>query len=164
MDAFLIANCSFYIGTQSGILDLAYLLSRPVLITNMYDPYLGLPGTSRDQGKFQHFIDCQSGMEIQPELLFADNYTPGPILNVVGVTYQELSPNELVVALKRFMRDLQLFGENGIPSGLSSRFIDAHKLWLDSISSKAHLSPESSAEWFRFAARAPLPEPSFCEE
>jgi len=163
MDAFLIANCSFYIGTQSGLLELAYLLSPPVLVTNMYGPYLGLPGTSRDQGKFQHFIDCQSGMEIQPELLFGDNYAPGPHLDVQGVTYQELSPNELVAALKSFMRDLQFFGGDGIPSGLSSRFIDAHQLWLDSVFSKDDCV-SSSAAWFRFAARAPLPEPSFCEE
>ena len=35
MDLFLIKNCSFYIGTQSGPMDTAYLFNKPVLMTNM---------------------------------------------------------------------------------------------------------------------------------
>jgi putative glycosyltransferase (TIGR04372 family) len=35
MDIFLIKNCRFYIGTQSGIMDVANLFQKPVLVTNM---------------------------------------------------------------------------------------------------------------------------------
>ena len=35
MDLYLIKNCSFYIGTQSGPMDTAYLFNKPVLMTNM---------------------------------------------------------------------------------------------------------------------------------
>ena len=35
MDVFLIANCRFYIGSQSGILDTAYLFQKPIVLPNM---------------------------------------------------------------------------------------------------------------------------------
>ena len=43
MDLYLIKNCSFYIGTQSGPMDTAYLFNKPVLMTNMCEIFASLP-------------------------------------------------------------------------------------------------------------------------
>ena len=37
MDLFLIKKCGFFIGCQSGILDIASLFQKPTLIINMYN-------------------------------------------------------------------------------------------------------------------------------
>ena len=37
MDLFLIKKCRFFIGCQSGILDIASLFQKPTLIINMYN-------------------------------------------------------------------------------------------------------------------------------
>ncbi len=41
MDLYLISKCKFYVGTQSGILDLAYMFNKPVLTTNMCELFRG---------------------------------------------------------------------------------------------------------------------------
>ena len=44
MDIFLISKCKFFVGTQSGILDLAYMFNKPVLTTNMCELFCSFHG------------------------------------------------------------------------------------------------------------------------
>lgn len=49
-DLYLIQNCEFYIGMQSGPLDIAVLFKKPVLLLNMYEWINGYPRKKCDRG------------------------------------------------------------------------------------------------------------------
>lgn len=53
LDIFLINKCKFYIGTQSGILDVAYMFNKPILTTNMVELYTSYPRKKIDRGIFK---------------------------------------------------------------------------------------------------------------
>lgn len=50
LDLALIKNCQFYIGMQSGPLDIALMFQKPVLILNMYEWINGCPLKINDRG------------------------------------------------------------------------------------------------------------------
>ena len=54
MDLYLIKECRFYIGMLSGILDLAMLFQRPMLVVNMCSWLLAFPPKRSDLGLFKH--------------------------------------------------------------------------------------------------------------
>ena len=60
MDLFLIRNCEFYIGMQSGILDVAHMFNKPILILNMYDWFFNYPLKTNDRGMLKK-IKIKSG-------------------------------------------------------------------------------------------------------
>lgn len=49
-DLYLIQNCEFYVGMQSGPFDLALLFKKPVLLLNMYDWFFAGPMKFCDRG------------------------------------------------------------------------------------------------------------------
>ena len=53
MDFYLIKKCAFYIGTQSGIIDIAYMFNKPVFTTNMCELYACFPRKKIDRGIFK---------------------------------------------------------------------------------------------------------------
>ena len=54
MDLFLIKNCKFYLGTNSGILDAAFLLGVPVLAVNVTDYLFVQPYKTSDIYIYKH--------------------------------------------------------------------------------------------------------------
>jgi len=169
IDAYLINGCSYFIGTQSGILGTAYLFSRPVFLTNMYCPFTALPGTSKDQGIFRHFLDAKTGQEVSPASVFSDKYGPGSSMwDVRGIEYEELTSKELLVAFRKFQQELESLGDQILPSGLTMEFLESYQLWLEKSAASMDTSVippwwfrtgmETSMIppwWFRFAAMGP---------
>ncbi len=54
MDLVLIKLCYFFIGTQSGIYDVAVLFNKPILLLNMYSWTFGSPMHYKDRGIIKH--------------------------------------------------------------------------------------------------------------
>ncbi len=54
MDLVLIKLCYFFIGTQSGIYDVAVLFNKPILLLNMYSWTFGSPRHYKDRGIIKH--------------------------------------------------------------------------------------------------------------
>ena len=54
MDLVLIKLCYFFIGTQSGIYDVAVLFNKPILLLNMYSWTFGPPMHYKDRGIIKH--------------------------------------------------------------------------------------------------------------
>jgi putative glycosyltransferase (TIGR04372 family) len=54
MDIYLIKECRFYLGMQSGILDIAMLFQRPILTTNMVTWLITFPLKPNDMGAFKN--------------------------------------------------------------------------------------------------------------
>ena len=53
MDLFLISECKFFVGTQSGIMDTAYMFNKPTLTTNMCEIFTCYPRKISDRGLFK---------------------------------------------------------------------------------------------------------------
>ncbi len=64
MDIYLLKNCKLFIGMQSGILDVAILFSRPIIITNMISWLFPFPPKKGDLGILKHMYLKESGDKI----------------------------------------------------------------------------------------------------
>jgi putative glycosyltransferase (TIGR04372 family) len=53
MDLYLIKKCKFFVATQSGIMDTAYMFNKPTLITNMNEIFCSYPLKINDRGLFK---------------------------------------------------------------------------------------------------------------
>ena len=53
MDLYLIKISKFYLATQSGIMDVAYMFNKPILTTNMCELFTGFPRKKNDRGIFK---------------------------------------------------------------------------------------------------------------
>jgi putative glycosyltransferase (TIGR04372 family) len=65
MDLFLIKECDFYIGNQSGTYDTANMFNKPKLITNMVEAFTSYPNRINDRGIFKKILDKKKGKIIK---------------------------------------------------------------------------------------------------
>ena len=65
MDLYLIKISKFYIGTQSGILDTAYMFNKPILTTNMCELFTNYPRKKYDRGIFKKVFLKKTKNEFQ---------------------------------------------------------------------------------------------------
>lgn len=66
MDLYLISACRLYIGMTSGIYDLALLLQRPVILTNMSNWLFGFPQKKGDIGLPKHIYSKSRNRFLSP--------------------------------------------------------------------------------------------------
>jgi len=112
MDLFLIKNCEFYIGMQSGITDVAVLFNKPILMVNMYSWFFGYPLKNYDRGMFKSIKIRHekhgSVLTIMDQFAFPYNYTnPEEILSD-DLEYIENSPDEIHLATQDFFSNYKL--------------------------------------------------------
>ena len=135
MDLYLISQCKFYIGVNSGILDVARLFQKPLVITNLTDWALGyslLKGSlsiikhvfSHSRNRFlsikevlEESFECQGIVNLGRDYLMVEN-RPEEIRDVVS-EYLDMSQDyEYSNLQKMFMakRNVQLYKwiEDGI--------------------------------------------------
>ena len=100
MDIWLIENCDFYIGHNSGPIDVAYLFQKPVLIPNVTEFVMGNPRGFGDLCILKHvfsrkenrYLSVKELVELylmndtkpyhNPDLSFIEN-TPDELVNLV---------------------------------------------------------------------------------
>ena len=80
MDLYLIKISKFYIGTQSGILDVAYMFNKPILTTNMCELFSSYPRKKYDRGIFK-------------KIFFKKNKKQVSILNFMSKSYKYHNPD-----------------------------------------------------------------------
>jgi len=103
MDIFLISECSFFIGTQSGILDLAYMFSKPVLTTNMCELFSGFPRKINDRGLFKKITIKNTGQKLNLKEYMEMNYSKhNPEIDHKEFEFIENSPEELYDSVVEF--------------------------------------------------------------
>ena len=104
MDLFLIKECEFYVGTQSGITDTAYLFNKPLLLTNMYALFSSFPRKKNDRGIFKKMIDKKTGetINIKDFAKFNINYHD-PEVAITDIMFKENSKEELYDAMKEYL-------------------------------------------------------------
>ena len=104
VDAYLLKNCRYFIGMQSGLLDTAMLYDRPRLITNSYSPFDGNAFRANDRAIYRTFVDSQGKLIDAVDLLIdwdeeVEFVYPFPD---VGISMRENTQEELVKAHRQF--------------------------------------------------------------
>lgn len=154
MDVYLLKECSFCLSASSGIVDLAYLLGKPLVMTNIPNWINGLPMRPGDLQIFHHiysqsedrFLSIQEWL--QKVSMFSRNHDwASPDWHNVENSEEEIT--SVVIEMLNFS------GNQG-PTHLQQAF---RKLHLDAVQelsktfSFADDEVENCNEWFRFAPR-----------
>ena len=107
MDFYLIKKCAFYIGTQSGIIDIAYMFNKPVFTTNMCELFACLPRKKIDRGIFKkiYYGDSQNCIDIQTFAALPFKYHC-PQIEIKDLKFEENSPEEIYEATVEFLESL----------------------------------------------------------
>lgn len=103
LDLFLIKNCKYYIGTQSGIFDMAQLFNKPILLTNMVEIYSGYPHKINDRGIFKKISRFEKKINIADYLKYDFKYH-NPAYDIKDLSFEENSEEEIYYSLKEFLK------------------------------------------------------------
>lgn len=153
MDVYLVKECSFYVGVGSGTLDTAFLLGKPVVMTNSLQWINGLPLRHGDIAIFKHvysqsekrFISIQEWL--QRASMITTEHLSSPDWQLV-----ENSDAEITSAVKE---RLDFSGYQG-PTHFQQEFRKAHLCAVHEMSKTFRFNSndvENCNEWFRFASR-----------
>ena len=105
LDIFLMKKTKFFIGTQSGILDLAQLFNKPILQTNMVEIFSKYPIKINDRGIFKKIKKNDEFLSISDYVKLNFRYhNPSNDLN--DLIFYENNEEELLISLKEFL-DIQ---------------------------------------------------------
>ena len=105
LDIFLMKKTKFFLGTQSGILDLAQLFNKPILQTNMVEIFSKYPIKINDRGIFKK-------IKKRGEFLSISNYVKlnyryhNPSNDLNDLIFYENTEEELLLSVKEFL-DIQ---------------------------------------------------------
>ena len=108
LDLYLIKRCEFYIGSQSGILDVAHMFNKPILLTNMCELYSAYPRKDCDLGIFKKISNKVSG-----EIINISNFAKmqfkyhDPQIEIKDLIFDENSPEDLLESTKEFLENLE---------------------------------------------------------
>ena len=96
-------NCNFYIGTSSGLIDVAWLFNRPVLLTNMINIFSGLPRNKCDRGIFKKIFNKSGRMLTLKEYMQLPFSFHNLDKNINDLSFEENSSEELYLAVSDFV-------------------------------------------------------------
>ena len=109
LDLYFIKKCEFYIGTQSGILDVAHMFNKPILLTNMCELYTSFPRKKIDRGIFKKICNKHSGKNISiNEFAKMPFKYHDPQLEIKDLIFYENSSQELLECTQEFLTNLKM--------------------------------------------------------
>lgn len=105
MDIFLIKNCRFFIGCQSGLLDIAGLFQKPSLILNMVNWTFNYPWFEHSRGILKHIYSHSIKKILTVKEMFEGPWSLQDIYRDVSDEYElyENSANEIEEAVVEYM-------------------------------------------------------------
>jgi len=97
MDLYLIKECRFYIGCQSGIYDAAVLFNKRILLVNMYNWTFGYPLRKGDLGIIKHVYSKRRKRYLSVKELFVGPWDLQNTAAYLGEDYEmiENQPEEI---------------------------------------------------------------------
>lgn len=104
MDIYLIQECEFYIGTQSGPMDTALLFQKPHVITNMVSWLYQWPQRVKDLGILKHLHSKKSMKELSVSEIMSMGWG-SQYFNSISTDLHctENTPDEILSVVKEFM-------------------------------------------------------------
>jgi putative glycosyltransferase (TIGR04372 family) len=107
LDLYLIKKCKLYIGMQSGILDVAILFSKPIIITNMVSWMFQFPPKKGDLGILKHLYDNKGNKISVEERLKLGWEAGGHKINTEKYKLEENSSDEILEVVEQFFENKQ---------------------------------------------------------
>jgi putative glycosyltransferase (TIGR04372 family) len=127
MDLFLIKECDFYIGTQSGPYDTARMFGKPKLITNMVEAFTAYPNRTNDRGIFKKILDKKKNKIIKiNEFINMPFKNNDPEQSVKDLEFLENSSEEILEGTIEFYNLFQNKRQY-LRSALQKKFDISHK-------------------------------------
>ena len=153
MDVFLLKKCSFFIGTSSGVHDLAYLLGKPVVATNMTE-WFSAPLRYGDLAIYSHVFSRMEKrfLSLQEWLMRAASSITREHLSSPDWRLFENSEEEIMSVVKERLDFPSYQG----PTPLQQEFRKAHLCAVQEMSKTFHFDLnelENCNTWFRLASR-----------
>jgi putative glycosyltransferase (TIGR04372 family) len=157
MDLYLIKNCHFFIGNQSGPVEVANMFLKPILLTNMTDIFQILPRKKIDRGLFKKVFDNKKNLFITLHEYISSNFLNfNPESEIVDFKFQENSAAELYDAGLEY---LKLINNNnfilskkqiGLNQYLKNRFKEFYQQQkLNKVLKKNYLESDKYIKWMR---------------
>ena len=127
MDLYLIKISKFYIGTQSGILDTAYMFNKPILTTNMCELFTNYPRKKYDRGIFKKVFLKKNKKRVSILNFMSASYKyHNPDYENENFYFKENTENEIYLAVKEFEKNFK--NKFKIKkSGIQKKFNRIHK-------------------------------------
>ena len=108
MDLYLIKISKFYIGTQSGILDVAYMFNKPILTTNMCELFSSYPRKKYDRGIFKKIFLKKNKKQLSLLNFMSKSYKHhNPDNESEKFYFKENSEIEIYHAVKEFEKNFR---------------------------------------------------------
>jgi putative glycosyltransferase (TIGR04372 family) len=153
MDVYLIKECAFYVGVGSGILDTAFLLGKPVVMTNSTQWINGIPLRHGDLAIFKHMYSRSENrcLSLQEWLKRASSITSED-WSSSDWTLVENSDEEIASVVRERLE----FSSNQGPTHLQQEFRKLHWQAVQEMSKTFRFDLnelENCNEWYRFASR-----------
>jgi putative glycosyltransferase (TIGR04372 family) len=106
MDIYLIRECRFYIGMQSGLYDVARLFQRPMVLTNMANWLDACPSKECDIGVPKHVFSKSHGRFLSVKEWMSESFDATAYIGI-GKDYElhENTPEELASAVQEHMQN-----------------------------------------------------------
>lgn len=126
MDLFLIKHCQFFIGTQSGILDVAYMFKKPVFLTNMCELYACPPLKEKDMGIFKSIYNVKTKKKVSLEKYSRLPFKfHNPDNDIKEYFFKENSEDQILRTVKIFLKNL--YSKKKTISNYENKFKDQIK-------------------------------------
>ena len=107
MDLYLIKISKFYIGTQSGILDTAYMFNKPIL-TTMCELFCNCPRKKYDRGIFKKVFLKKNKKQVSILNFMSASYKyHNPDNENENFYFKENTENEIYLAVKEFEKNFK---------------------------------------------------------
>ncbi len=155
MDLYLIKNCKFYLGCQSGILDVAFMFQKPVVMVNMYNLTFGYPMKRGDVGIIKHFYSKSKKRYLSSKELFSGGWE---VQNTEGYLEHEYIlkenlPEEIKELVIEYLDGKTISHEQIQIEANQIRVTQAKKSFKDHDASQGNITALPVAEQFRYASR-----------
>jgi putative glycosyltransferase (TIGR04372 family) len=168
MDVYLIKKCRYYLGCQSGILDIALLFQKPVLLVNMYCWISGYPMYKNSRGIVKHFYSHSKKRILTIKEMFEGPWEMQDNFRTVSKEYElyENSVDEIEEAVVEYMNLLESKNYN-----LSDLQTEANKLrnntsyhFFDTVKFKDVPAEELMIENYRLAVKIEDSKGAICQK
>jgi putative glycosyltransferase (TIGR04372 family) len=128
MDLFIIKECDFYIGNQSGTYDTANMFNKLKLITNMVEAFTSYPNRINDRGIFKKILDKKKDKIIKiNEFISMPFKYNDPEQSVADLEFIENTSEEILHGTIEFVNLINNNNKGSQKSILQKKFDIFHK-------------------------------------
>ena len=167
MDVYLIKKCTFYIGCQSGILDIASLFQKPILIVNMIEWTHSYPWCEDGRCILKHIYSHSQKKILTIKEMFDGPWTLQNLNRTVSSEYEfiENTLEEIEEAVIEYMDllELQDFKLSSLQSEANESRIKTYYHFFDTVTFTTLSDKEEMTEKYRFASRIEASKGAVCQ-